>query len=109
MFIIAQKQRRVQFSCVNCRTQNFSDRGGGSGDPPAIRSRDFSGDDTKATEPLGSVAFRINAAFYYSFSPALILQIIWVMVPMGQKLHQVRGLNRKFMANPIMVEVSIRL
>ena len=47
--------------------------------------------------------------FHHSFSLALILQIIWVMVPMGQKLHQVRGLKRKFMTKPMMVEVSIRL
>ena len=47
--------------------------------------------------------------FHYSFSFALILQIIWVMVPMGQKLHQVLGLNRVFTARPIMVEVSMTL
>ena len=47
--------------------------------------------------------------FQNSFSFALILQIIWVMVPMGQKLHQVRGLKRMFTAKPMMVEVSIRL
>ena len=47
--------------------------------------------------------------FHHSFSFALILQIIWVMVPMGQKLHQVRGLKSMFTAKPMMVEVSIRL
>ena len=47
--------------------------------------------------------------FHYNFSLALILQIIWVMVPIGQKLHQVRGLNRIFTIKPIMVDVSIRL
>ena len=47
--------------------------------------------------------------FYHSFSLALILQIIWVMVPMGQKLHQALGLKRVFTTRPMMVEVSIRL
>lgn len=47
--------------------------------------------------------------FRYSFSCALILQIIWVIVPMGQKLHQVRGLKRVFTTRPMIVEVSIRL
>ena len=45
----------------------------------------------------------------YSFSFALILQIICVMVPIGQKLHQVLGLNRVFTTTPMMVEVSIML
>ena len=44
--------------------------------------------------------------FAYSFSPALILQIIWVMVPMGQKLHQVLGLNSPITTRPMMVEVA---
>ena len=43
------------------------------------------------------------------FSFALILQIIWVMVPMGQKLHQVLGFHRVFTTSPMMVEASIRL
>ena len=47
--------------------------------------------------------------FHHSFSFALILQIIWVMVPMGQKVHQVRGLNRAMTKRPMMVEVSIML
>ena len=46
---------------------------------------------------------------HHSFSFALILQIIWVMVPMGQKLHQVLGLNRTFTTKPMMVEVSMML
>ena len=46
---------------------------------------------------------------HHSFSLAFSLQIIWVMVPMGQKVHQVRGLNRAITARPMMVEVSIRL
>ena len=45
----------------------------------------------------------------YSFSFALILQIICVMVPMGQKLHQVLGLNRIFTKRPMMVDVSMML
>ena len=40
---------------------------------------------------------------------AFSLQIIWVMVPIGQKLHQVLGLNNTLTARPMMVEVSIRL
>ena len=47
--------------------------------------------------------------FLHSLSFALILQIIWVMVPMGQKLHQLLGFQRAFTARPMMVEVSIRL
>ena len=39
----------------------------------------------------------------------LMRQISWVMVPIGQKLHQVRGLNRTFTARPMMVEVSMML
>ena len=46
---------------------------------------------------------------FYSFSFALILQIIWVIVPMGQKLHQVLGLKSVFTTRPMMVDVSIRL
>ena len=33
------------------------------------------------------------------------MQIIWVMVPMGQKVHQVLGLNRAITTRPMMVEV----
>ena len=51
----------------------------------------------------------IHPVHFYSFCPALSLQIIWVMVPMGQKLHQVRGLYRVFTARPMMVEVSMML
>lgn len=40
---------------------------------------------------------------------ALILQIIWVIVPMGQKLHQILGLNTVFTTRPMMVEIRIRL
>ena len=47
--------------------------------------------------------------FGYRVSFALILQIIWVMVPMGQKLHQVLGFHRVFTTRPMMVEVSMRL
>ena len=39
----------------------------------------------------------------------LMRQISWVMVPIGQKLHQVRGLNSTFTARPMMVEVSMML
>lgn len=39
----------------------------------------------------------------------MILQIIWVIVPMGQMMHQVLGLNSVFNTMPIIVEVSIRL
>lgn len=48
-------------------------------------------------------------AVCYSRSPALRRQIIWVMVPMGQKAHQVRGLNNAMTTSPMMVEVSIIL
>ena len=48
-------------------------------------------------------------ASFYSFSFAFSLQIIWVMIPMGQKLHQVPGLNRTFTTKPMMVDVSIML
>ena len=47
--------------------------------------------------------------FQNSFSFALILQIVWVMVPMGQKLHQVLGFHKAFTTRPMIVEVSIRL
>ena len=46
-------------------------------------------------------------SYYYSFSFALILQIICVMVPIGQKLHQVLGLHRAFTTKPMIVDVSI--
>ena len=52
---------------------------------------------------------RVISFVFYSFSLALILQIIWVMVPMGQKLHQALGFHRVFTTRPMMVEVSIRL
>ena len=56
-----------------------------------------------------SFLFFLYPAHFYSFCPALSLQIIWVMVPMGQKLHQVRGLYRVFTTRPMMVEVSMML
>ena len=37
------------------------------------------------------------------------LQISWVMVPMGQYTHQLRGLNRTMVASPSTVEVSMTL
>ncbi len=37
------------------------------------------------------------------------LHIIWVMVPMGQYTHQLRGLNRTMVISPRIVEVSITL
>lgn len=36
-------------------------------------------------------------------------QISWVMVPMGQKLHQVRGRYSAMTMSPIRVEVSMML
>ena len=36
------------------------------------------------------------------------LQISWVMVPMGQYTHQLRGLNRTMVTSPSTVEVSIQ-
>ena len=59
---------------------------------------------------LGEKAI-IFCGFYRLFSSgrALMRQISWVMVPIGQKLHQVRGLNSMFTARPMMVEVSMML
>lgn len=33
----------------------------------------------------------------------------WVMLPMGQKLHHVLGLNKNMVAKPKMVDVNITL
>ena len=46
-----------------------------------------------------------------NFSQAyrLILQIICVIVPIGQKVHQVLGLNSAITAKPSSIEVSITL
>ena len=41
--------------------------------------------------------------------PLLILQMPCVMVPMGQKAHQLLGLNRTITMSPMSVDVSIRL
>ena len=59
---------------------------------------------------LGEKAI-IFCGFYglVSSGRALMRQISWVMVPMGQKLHQHLGLNRTFTARPMMVEVSMML
>ena len=59
---------------------------------------------------LGEKAI-IFCGFYGLFSSgrALMRQISWVMVPIGQKLHQHLGLNRTFTARPMMVEVSMML
>ena len=53
--------------------------------------------------------FADQTFFPHSFSPAFSLQIIWVMVPMGEKLPQTLGWNRIFTAKPMMVEVSMML
>ena len=37
------------------------------------------------------------------------LQMVWVMVPIGQYTHQLRGLNRTMVTKPRTVEVSITL
>ena len=59
---------------------------------------------------LGEKAI-IFCGFYrfVSSGRALRWQISWVMVPIGQKLHQVLGLNSTFTARPMMVEVSMML
>ena len=41
--------------------------------------------------------------------PAFALQMSWVMVPIGQQTHQLRGLNSTMVARPSTVEVSITL
>ena len=41
--------------------------------------------------------------------PFRALQISWVMVPIGQYTHQLRGLNSTMVISPRMVEVSITL
>ena len=47
---------------------------------------------------------------YSSLSfPALNLQIPWVIVPIGQNVHQVLGLYSPMTTNPSSKEVSIRL
>ena len=46
---------------------------------------------------------------YYLSPLFLILQIICVIVPIGQNAHQVRGLNNTITISPIKVDVSIRL
>ena len=46
--------------------------------------------------------------YYYCFS-FFALQISWVIVPMGQYTHQLRGLNRTMVTSPSTVEVSITL
>lgn len=38
-----------------------------------------------------------------------ILQISWVMVPIGQYMHQERGLNKIIVTSPKTVEVSMTL
>ena len=45
---------------------------------------------------------------YFCFL-AFSLQIPWVMVPMGQKVHQVLGLKSPITTNPKSSEVNIRL
>ena len=59
---------------------------------------------------LGEKAI-IFCGFYrfVSLGRALRWQISWVMVPIGQKLHQHLGLNSTFTARPMMVEVSMML
>ena len=37
------------------------------------------------------------------------LQMLWVMVPMGQKAHQERGRYNTMTISPISVDVSMRL
>ena len=44
----------------------------------------------------------------YAF-PFRALQISWVMVPIGQYTHQLRGLNSTMVISPRTVEVSITL
>ena len=46
---------------------------------------------------------------FYSFSPSLILQIIWVAVPIGQYTHQDLGLNMSMLIIPNISDVSMRL
>ena len=41
--------------------------------------------------------------------PFRALQISWVMVPIGQYTHQLRGLNSTMVISPRTVEVSITL
>ena len=45
---------------------------------------------------------------YYPF-PFRALQISWVIVPIGQYTHQLRGLNSTMVISPSRVEVSITL
>ena len=40
--------------------------------------------------------------------PAFARQISWVMVPMGQKTHQERGIHSTMAMKPMRVEVSIK-
>lgn len=45
----------------------------------------------------------------HALRPLLTLQIVWVMVPMGQYTHQDLGLKKTMVISPNRVEVSIRL
>lgn len=51
----------------------------------------------------------VHAPYVRSFRRCLSLQIPWVIVPIGQKAHQVLGLYKAMTSSPINVDVSIRL
>lgn len=48
-----------------------------------------------------------SLTFFFSLLCDLILQIVCVIVPIGQKAHQLRGLNKIIAIKPSSVEVSI--
>lgn len=58
---------------------------------------------------LPAVFFIAKKIYVLVYFPALILQMPWVIQPMGQKVHQVRGLYKAITIRPMRVEVSIML